>query len=61
MAVTCKKCKTEMDKIFCFYDYDRTPYQQWRCSQCGATTAKRTIEYDDEGNIEKKGGKVLND
>lgn len=60
MAIaTCKKCKTEMDKVYCFNE--GTPYQQWKCPQCGAATAKRTIEYDDKGNLERKGGKILND
>lgn len=58
-AATCKKCKTEMDKVYSFSD--TTPYQQWVCPQCGSKTAKRTIEYDDKGNLERKGGKVLND
>lgn len=58
-AALCKKCKTEMNKVYCFAG--GIPYQQWRCPRCEATTAKRAIEYDEKGNLERKGGKVLND
>lgn len=59
MAATCKKCNTEMDKVYCFGE--GIPYQQWKCPQCKAATAKRTIAYNDKGNPERKGGKILND
>lgn len=55
----CKHCGEKMTKFYCFSD--KTPYQQLRCTQCGAETAKRTIEYNERGNLEKKGGRVLND
>lgn len=58
--VKCKKCNAEMDKVYAFED--KQPYQQWRCPQCGSATAKRTIVYDDKGNLnEKKGGEVIRD
>ena len=56
----CKKCNTKMNKVYSFPD--GTPYQQLVCPQCGASTIKRTIEYDEkDGTLKRKGGSVLND
>lgn len=56
--VTCKKCQAEMKKVYAFGE--NIPYQQWCCPQCGSTTAKRAIIYNDNGKLnEKKGGEVL--
>lgn len=58
--VKCKKCKTEMDKVYVFGD--KQPYQRWECPQCGGATAKRAIVYEDDGRLnEKKGGEVIHD
>lgn len=57
VTMACKRCKTGMDKVYVFSG--NISYQQWKCPNCGAATAKRTIEYDAKGNIERRGGKVL--
>lgn len=46
MAAICKRCKTEMDNLYCFEK--GAPYH-----------AKRTIEYDEKGNLKKKGREII--